>query len=63
MSSYNSIIKRVRKDLELLYQLEAENEVNFRIVAPTIRKKYEYYKVEFQELWIDFRNEKARGMQ
>ncbi len=63
MSSYNSIIKRVRKDLELLYQLEAENEVNFRIVAPTIRKKYEYFKIEFQELWIDFRNEKARGVQ
>jgi hypothetical protein len=45
----------------MLYQLEAENEVNFRIVAPTIRKKYEYFKIEFQELWIDFRNEKARG--
>ncbi|MEI6064144.1 MAG: hypothetical protein WCQ26_06100 [Pseudanabaena sp. ELA748] len=61
MSSFNCITKRVRKDLERLYQLESESEVDFRIVAPTIRKKYEYFKTEFQELYIAYRNEKARG--
>ena len=62
MSSYNSNIKRVRKDLEMLYQLEAQNKVDFDIVYPKIREKHEYKILEFQSIYIDFRNEKARGM-
>lgn len=61
MSSYNSTIKRVRKDLEMLYKLEAENEVDFDIIYPKIREKHEYRMLDFQAIWIDFRNEKARG--
>lgn len=63
MSSHNYIIKRVRKDLAMLYQMEAENKVNFDIVYPKIREKHEYKILEFQSIYIDFRNEKARGMQ
>ncbi len=61
MNKYNFIIKRVRKDLELLYQLEAQNKVNFDIIYPKIREKHEYRMLDFQAIWIDFRNEKARG--
>ena len=61
MNKYNSTIKRVRQDLEMLYQLEAQNKVNFDIVYPKIREKHEYKILEFQSIWIDFRNEKARG--
>ena len=63
MSSYNSITKRVRRDLEMLYELEARSKVDFNIIEPTIRKKHGYIKTDFQAIWIDFRNEKARGMQ
>ena len=61
MYSFHLIIKRVRKDLEMLYQLEAENKVNFDIIYPKIREKHEYKLLEFQAIYIDFRNEKARG--
>jgi hypothetical protein len=63
MNYYKSTIKRVRKDLETLYQLEAQNKVDFDIVYPRIREKHEYKMLDFQAIWIDFRNEKARGVQ
>ena len=61
MSSYHCTINRVRRDLEMLYQLEAQNKVNFDIIYPKIRDKHEYKMLDFQAIWIDFRNEKARG--
>ena len=61
MCLYNSTIKRVRKDLEMLYQLEAQNKVDFDIIYPKIREKHEYKLLEFQAIYIDFRNEKSRG--
>ena len=61
MCLYNSTIKRVRKDLEMLYQLEAQNKVDFDIIYPKIREKHEYKLLEFQSIYIDFRNEKSRG--
>ena len=60
MSSQNYIIKRVRKDLEMLRQLQAENEVDFNIRYPIIRKKHGYITTEFQRVWLNFCNEKAR---
>lgn len=62
MSSLNFTIKRVRQDLEMLYQLEAQNKVDFDIVYLKIREKHEYKMLDFQSIWIDFRNEKARGV-
>lgn len=62
MSSYNYIIRKVRRDLEMLYQLEAKNKVDFDIVYPKIRDKHQYKMLDFQAIWIDFRNEKARGV-
>ncbi|MBD2152613.1 hypothetical protein H6F44_21185 [Pseudanabaena sp. FACHB-1277] len=60
MNSYNSITKRVRRDLEMLYKIEAVNKVDFDIVKPIIRKKHGYLVNDFQAIYIDFRNEKAR---
>ena len=61
MNSFDFTIKKVRQDLEMLYQLEAENKVNFDIIYPKIREKHEYKLLEFQAIYIDFRNEKSRG--
>jgi hypothetical protein len=60
MSSYDSTTKKVRKDLEMLYKLEAQSKVDFDIVSPIIRKKHGYLVTDFQAIYIDFRNEKAR---
>ncbi len=53
--------KRLAKDLLYLFALEATNQVAFYAEYPIIRKKYGYLVSEFQNIYIAFRNEKARG--
>ena len=53
--------KTLTNDLLYLYNLEADDQVHFYAKYPIIRKKHGYLISEFQNLYIAFRNEKARG--
>ena len=49
------------KDLLYLFALENTNQVAFYAEYPIIRRKHKYLTSEFRDIYIAYRNEKARG--
>ena len=52
--------KTLAKDLLYLFALENTNQVAFYAEYPIIRRKHKYLTSEFRDIYIAYRNEKAR---
>jgi len=57
----NSQYRTLRKELARLYTLNNSDRVYFFALKPFVREKYGYLQNEFDDVWIEFCNEKFRA--